>query len=205
MNPHHAIVFIANNLKESFVPEIYKTQTCDVSHIILDRFGINDARQLVSESLQKPIEGKYRVFVLVIKKLPEEAQNSLLKLFEEPPLNTRFYMVIPQEGMLIPTLLSRVFMERNSCLSEAPRNETFVSFLGASYSDRMLIIADITKNKKLEEIESIIQGAEVYVSENSIANCNLLETVIFVRKYIKTPGASAKMLLEELSLVLPTV
>ena len=204
MNSHHAIVCISDTLENSGVPDIYKTQSSDVSHIILDRFSIADARQLSQNALQKPVDSDYRVFVLVVRKFPEESQNALLKLFEEPPEKTRFYLVLPQAGILIPTLRSRVSFE-DSVHEESDTNEAFASFVSDSYADRLLTIVSVTKKKDLQAIEDIIRGAEQYVAKNPLQQQQLLSTVLLVREYSKTPGASAKMLLEELALSLPVV
>jgi DNA polymerase III delta prime subunit len=204
MNTHHAIVCIADTLENSVVPTVYKTQSNDVSHICVDRFSIEDARTLSLNALQKPVEAEYRVFVLVVTKLPEESQNALLKLFEEPPSKTRFYIVLPQEGILIPTLRSRVWVEE-SVVADVTENTSFATFLSASYAERISHIAEITKKKDLQEIENIVRGAEMYVAKNTLQNTALLVTVLYVRGYIRTPGASAKMLLEELALSVPRV
>jgi len=201
MNSHHAIVCVADTLEDSAVPDIYKKQSSDVSHIVLDRFGISDARQLSQDALQKPIDSEYRVFVLVVKKLPEESQNALLKLFEEPPEQTRFYIVLPQEGILIPTLRSRIFIE-TSATDQVTTSDAFTAFLTMSYAERLSFVADITKKKDLSAIEDVLRGAELYAAEDPLKNSSLLSTVLYIREYSKTPGASMKMLLEELILSL---
>ena len=53
---HHANVCIASTLEASGVPEAYKKSSSDVTHIVLDRFSIADARTLSTDALQKPIE-----------------------------------------------------------------------------------------------------------------------------------------------------
>lgn len=202
---HHAIVCIADTLEDSAVPDKYRTQTSDISHIVLDRFSIDDARQLSIDALQKPLDSEHRVFILITKKLPEESQNALLKLFEEPSEQTRFYLVLPQEGMLIPTLRSRVLVEDSFVENEDNTNEVFTTFLSSSYADRLLTIVDITKKKDLSSMEDIVKGVELYLDAQPLKNRQLLATVLFVREYIKTPGASTKMLLEELALSLPVI
>jgi DNA polymerase III delta prime subunit len=197
-------MYVADTLEQSAVPDIYKTQSSDVSHIIVDRFSIDDARTLSQNALQKPVEAAYRVFVLVATKLPEESQNALLKLFEEPPVQTRFYIVLPQEGILIPTLRSRVFVEEAQVKQET-ENTAFNLFLHASYAERLSTIADLTKKKDLQAIENIVRGTEEYAATDIQKNAPLLATVLFVRSYIKTPGASSKMLLEEIALTLTKV
>lgn len=202
MNSHHAIVFIAPSIEKASIPQQHKTQSNDVTHIVTDRFGIDDARALSKNSLQKPIDGDIRVFVIATQALPVESQNALLKLFEEPPEQVQFYLIIPQVGMLIPTLRSRVLISE-SLVKEQEENPSFASFLDDSYAGRMATVLDITKKKDIQEIETLLAGAENYLSGNTKANPQLLKTVLFVRNYIKTPGASAKMLLEEFALALP--
>lgn len=204
MNSHHAIVYIADTLGKSAVPAEYKIRSNDVSHIVVDRFSIDDARKLSLDALQKPVEAEHRVFVLVVTKLPEESQNALLKLFEEPPSQTRFHIVLPQEGILIPTLRSRVSVEE-SAVEDVAENTAFATFLHASYAERISHIAEITKKKDLPAIEHVVRGAENYVATDTLQNKALLVTVLYVREYIATPGASAKMLLEELALSVPRV
>ena len=200
MTEHHATVCIADNLEHSTVPEVYKVQSSDVSHVVCDRFAIDDARQLSQDALQKPVHDTYRVFVLVTKKLPVESQNALLKLFEEPPAATKFFLVIPQEGMLIPTLRSRVQVVMGGMTTT---NEVFDSFLSGCYADRLKTIVDITKKKDVVSIDALFSGAEVYASKDPLGRQALLQSIVFIQGYAKTPGASAKMLLEELALCLP--
>lgn len=202
MDSHHAIVFTASSVQESAIPEEYKIQSNDVTHVVADRFGIDEARALSRNSLQKPIDSDTRVFVVATQSLPVESQNALLKLFEEPPEHVQFYLIIPQVGMLIPTLRSRVLV-RETLVQVSEINTSFVSFLADSYAGRMATVLDITKKKDLQAIEKLLVGSEEYIASNSKLHRELLKTVLFVRSYIKTPGASAKMLLEELALALP--
>ena len=49
-----------------------------------------------------------KVIVLFAEKINHIVQNSLLKIFEEPPLNTIFILVVPSKTILLPTILSRL-------------------------------------------------------------------------------------------------
>jgi hypothetical protein len=204
MTEHHATVCIADSLEDSVVPEVYKKQSGDTSHIICDRFSISDARKLSRDALQKPLSQDYRVFVLVVKKLPEESQNALLKLFEEPPQQTKFFLVIPQDGILLPTLRSRVvILFQNNVVEQT--NEIFSTFASDSFAGRMTTISTLTKKKDIATIDLLLLGAESYAAQMPVQRQDLLQNIIFIRKYAKTPGASIKMLLEEMALVLPRI
>jgi len=204
MIQHHAVVCIASSIDTDVLPDSYKKQSEDVTHILCDRLSIGDARQMVQDAQQKPVSNEYRVFVIVTKKLPIETQNALLKLFEEPPEHARFYLIIPQEGMLLPTLASRVQI-CHSVENTAKTNNAFVSFLESSYADRIATVADIAKKKDVQTIALLLEGAESFVVHNPVMYAQTLETIIFIRRYATTQGASTKMLLEELAFSLPVV
>ena len=202
MQTHHALVYIAPSLEESVLPDSVRKQTADIQHVVLDRFGIADARALMLQAQQTAVEATGRTFVLATKNIPVEAQNALLKLFEEPPIGVQFHVVIPQEGLLIPTLRSRVQIVSNGLASSADQTN-FTVFLKSSYADRLALIVDITKQKDVSHIEEIIGGAEKYLAENIRTQGTLAVSIMLVREYVMTPGASKKMLLEELALSLP--
>lgn len=201
MKEHHALVYIAPSLKESTLPETLRTQTADIQHMVLDRFGIADARALILQAQQTAVVSEGRSFVVATKNIPIEAQNALLKLFEEPPVGVHFHLIIPHEGLLIPTLRSRVQVVQD-LLPEDRNNEMFQAFLNASYADRLSLIADITKQKDVAHIEALVAGAEQYVAGDVQDAISVASSVLLVREYLATPGASKKMLLEELALSL---
>lgn len=199
---HHAMLCIAASLENATqIPDVYKKQNSDVVHIVTDRLSIDHARNLSKEALVRPVVGQKRVFVLVVQALPAEAQNALLKLFEEPPVHTQFYLVVPQEGMLLPTLRSRLQLLEG--VKDVTENTSYVSFLEMSYKDRLSHVADLAKQKDIQAMELLLAGAEMTAEASIEKDTHLAKTVLMVRSYFKTPGASKKMLLEELSLALP--
>tara|TARA_B100000745_G_scaffold296043_1_gene240890 strand:+ start:1631 stop:2248 length:618 start_codon:yes stop_codon:yes gene_type:complete len=199
---HHALVYIAPSLSRSTLPDTLRKQTVDVQHIIVDRLGIADARALIAQAQQTAVTASGRSFVLVAGNIPVEAQNALLKLFEEPPKGVQFHLIIPQEGLLIPTLRSRVQLVARTTTADN-ENDLFQTFLTSSYAERLTCIADITKQKDAASIEAIIHGAEQYAARDVVTNAGIAPSVLLAREYVQTPGASKKMLLEELALALP--
>ena len=202
---HHAYLHFADELASSAVPEEYKTQSADVTHITSQRFSIDDARELTRTSQWQPFEGEVRVFVIVTNDIALEAQNALLKLFEEPPVHAQFYLVLKQSAFLLPTLYSRLSIANATSTDEkADTNSSFETFLSSSYADRIASIAEKTKEKDAVWIEDIVRGCEVYTTRSLKNKKTLLQALVFVRTYIGSKGASSKMLLEELALTLPT-
>jgi DNA polymerase III delta prime subunit len=203
MQTHHALLLHADSLEVSTIQDEYKKQSADVLHFVRDRFSIDDARELSVFAAQTPFEAEVRVFVIAVKDIAIEAQNALLKLLEEPPSTARFYIVVPKTTLLLPTLLSRLSVQTDIVESADTVNTHFESFLKSSYADRLLSIAEHTKEKDLPWIDAVLGGAESYASQMKDKDVQLYTAILFARKYIKTKGASAKMLLEELALCLP--
>lgn len=205
MEIHHAYLTFADTIDASAVPSEYRLQSSDVLHIIKDRFGIDDARALITAAQQAPFEAPIRVFVLAASNIAVEAQNALLKLLEEPPQSARFYIVLPQGTQLLPTLASRLhalaISPEAASVNETPADE-FAAWKALSHAQRLALVAQKTKDKDSAWIQSILMGAEAYASQHGQQNPSLLHTTVFVRSYAKTQGASQKMLLEALALSL---
>ena len=76
-------------------------------------------RRIASFIYQMPIKAKKKsVFVLNTDNLTREAQNSILKIIEEPPKNGVIFLGVKSAENILPTLLSRCqkfyFFEKNS-------------------------------------------------------------------------------------------
>lgn len=71
-------------------------------------FRADDLRPLISDASITPNEGVYKVYILpeIDKALPA-AQNVLLKIVEEPPLNVVFIMTASSKEGILQTILSR--------------------------------------------------------------------------------------------------
>ena len=70
--------------------------------------GINQVRQLLVQlSFHTYTQSPRIVLISPANNLTVEAQNALLKILEEPPKNTYFYLVTDQIGKLLTTVRSR--------------------------------------------------------------------------------------------------
>src|SRR6185312_2829853 len=83
----------------------------DVRSLDADVFLVDDARQLNEEAQAKAF-GAQKIFVIRASRFTPEAQNALLKTFEEPPPHTHFFVVARDESVFLPTLLSRIHIVR---------------------------------------------------------------------------------------------
>ena len=71
-------------------------------------FKIEEVRSIIHQVSLKPVESKYKTFVLErAETMRDEASNALLKVLEEPPGETVFFLVTETPESLLPTIRSR--------------------------------------------------------------------------------------------------
>ena len=177
----------------------YETDN-SVSLFSFERLGIDNARQIATDAQLKPVSGAEQVFVLRTLFVTHEAQNALLKLFEEPPAGLSFVLVLPPAVQLLPTLLSRIGQE----VAEQPDvviNQPWVDFLAATPADRLTQIDLWQKTKESNWLQAITAG--VHTISYTEVPVGALPAIQLVGEQLGTRGASNKMLLEHLALILP--
>ncbi len=81
---------------------------------------IDQVRAIQNAAGLRPFEGRVKVFVVNnCQGLSEEAGNSLLKIVEEPPLDTVIILIAESLGSLLPTIVSRCRKIKFSNISRA--------------------------------------------------------------------------------------
>lgn len=115
-------------------------------------FSVDEARQVSQIASRTPLRGAEKLIVIAAPRLFHEAQNALLKVFEEPPPGTYLVLVVPSEGSLIPTLRSRILplptngkREEHAAVGEV--------FLKAGKSEREKIIEKILERARSDKPE----------------------------------------------------
>ncbi len=159
-------------------------------------FGIDEARELTSRAAGKAFTGK-KVFLIAPDRISDEAQNALLKTFEDPYENTHFFLVVREEELILPTLRSRVQILRVEKKGEE-ENEA-KKFLSLSCKDRLSFAKKFADSEKslsvfLDNLLTLLR--EGGKPADSIAH------VYAARRYSDDRAASARIILEHLSLVL---
>ena len=70
--------------------------------------GIEEIKNLHKKMFLKAFSGKKKVCILWgVEKMNSQAANSFLKILEEPPNNTYFFLIAENTELVLPTLLSR--------------------------------------------------------------------------------------------------
>jgi len=197
---HHATL-IRSNFVSDFKLEDQQLES-ELNDVYVEKFGIDNARDLVRQAHQRPLEAKEKTILIRTEFITLEAQNALLKLVEETPESTRLIFVLPQDFILLPTLNSRFSFEQNAVGLEVITNEIFAEFLAAGYKDRISAIDAAIKQKNLNWQRSIKQGLLTLLEKrnNKVLPSTELE---YVSRTLMTRGASNKMLLEHIALILP--
>jgi len=197
---HHAYLFEGS---QSDFEEL-KASTQPFVATWYERFGIDDARSLVAQSgLKREGESTY---LIGASTLATEAQQALLKLFEEPRPGLQFILVAPH-GTLLPTLRSRMMMWEGGD-TPRPFAQQAADFLTASGKERSDIIAAMLKDDEgiKERVRELLDGIEHELATkiSDPAARAALADVAMVRDYVRDRSPSLKMLLEHLALSVPT-
>lgn len=194
--PHHATIV------RSVCPCDYlvtRKPEMEQVFVVLETFGIDDARRLIERAYQRPQELSLQQLIVQTNFITHEAQNALLKVLEEPPLSTSFLFVVSPDLVLLPTLLSR--FEQSTTLIEAEEvDQEFSVFLALSYGERIAAIESALKKKDVVWQRAMKRGLIHYVGhQRDIA----LRDLEYVARLLLTRGASNKMLFEHMALTLP--
>ena len=171
-----------------------------------ERFGIDDARALIALASLKNFNEA--VFFVCAASITSDAQQALLKLFEEPQAGTTFVLLAPH-GSLLPTLRSRMLPYPE--LSTATENSSLYwevgKFLKMAGKERSEMIVKILKDDEgvKERVRDFINALEIELSKDVKKNKQGLEDIAMVRDYLGDKAPSLKILLEHLALSLPAI
>jgi DNA polymerase III delta prime subunit len=185
--------------------------------IVVLRYGllsVDDARRVAEVAAGAPFVDEHKVLIIAALRAYHEAQNALLKLFEEPPQSTYLFLVMPSLGGLLPTLRSRVqALEKTENRKQKTEiAEAAEHFLAASREKRTALIKKLASGKDEEERRenreqaiAIINGIEAAAYQRGIgkADAALLFDIATLRGYLYDRSAPVRMILEHLSLVIP--
>jgi len=195
-------------------------------------FGIEDSHNIKffqSQSVSESQDSEKKIIIIEAESFTNEAQNALLKVFEEPSQDSHFFIITSNKDNLLVTLRSRMEYVRTKCpeynrgaeksLSKDKQKET-VNFLKENPKRRLDIVKDMidafkdkseerTKNTILEFLNSLetllynrYKSEGINLDKDKIF---IFEEIVNCRKYMILRGASVKMLLEHLAFVLPVI
>lgn len=161
----------------------------------MSTFGIDEARELKLLSTRKAI-GSRKIFFIASSYLTSEAQNALLKIFEDPFPDTHFFLVAREEALITPTLLSRMQITHVDTRWNLVWAEEFLSL---SLKDRLLFAKKFVDDDGslpdfLDSLLLLLRRQKG--SESSI------RSVYNFRQFTFDSAVLSRLIIEHLSLVL---
>ena len=113
-------------------------------------FSVDDAREVARFASSSPVAGSTKMVAIAATRIFHEAQNALLKLFEEPPVGVTLVLIVPSLGQLLPTLRSRVqVLEAEE--GESVLAQSFLALDAAAKEKYISKLLDKTKSDKDDE------------------------------------------------------
>jgi hypothetical protein len=188
-----------------------------------DTLGIDESRALKEMQSRKAITGSKKIFVVMVDFITREAQNALLKIFEEPTEGTHFFLIMPSVETLLPTLRSRLVVipkivetfpqaEAGAGLRVSGLTATYPvpeAFLDAHPAERITLLKQLiaAKNKALaiEFLNRLEEALYNRMRTETMKEKNffILKEISKCRSYLHDRSPSMKMILEYISLAIP--
>ena len=131
-----------------------KSHSSDVLFQVYESFNIDNGREIKDWHSKLGITGGKRICIIATKFINREAEQSLLKIIEEPAEGTHFFMVVPNVSLLLDTILSRTHVIKvNSSFNDNDEMiKDVMTFIKSSPKERMNKITLIIKEN--EEVDS---------------------------------------------------
>lgn len=223
-NLHHA--YLIEGARDTLLPEVFSfLESIDVKtsgnpdfyNIFIDSVKMKDTeylRSLMSQKIFNEEATAKKIFILSLNNFLVDAQNSLLKVFEEPTPNTHFFVIAPDISIFLPTVISRfqVISTKGENKEDLKNAESFIEmklsaridFLKEFLKDKdeeneEMSMEDSTRakaNRFLDAVETVLHNKDV-----SSINPAIFDHIFKVRQFLRQPGSSSKTLLESVALI----
>jgi DNA polymerase III delta prime subunit len=129
----------------------------DILTLQFPLLSVEHAREVNEHVYRAPLVGDAKAVIISAERLFHEAQNALLKTFEEPPHGTYLFLIVPSEGLLLPTLRSRLVVLEPSALQEET-DSTLASTVSSDALAKKFILG--TEEEREHIIEDILARAK---------------------------------------------
>ena len=177
-----------------------------------ESFGVDEARSLKAAQARSGFGSSRKIFVIGTNSFTREAQNALLKTFEEPTAGTHFFIILPRAEALLPTLLSRVLVVSGKIEYEDDANVLAEKFINSSLEERFALAKKLAEKKAgetvdrelfrriFDHIERILYTRTT--GKRDDATASVFREIFQAKTYLADRGSSPKMLLEHLAVML---
>jgi len=212
-DPETTGVFLLDFLE---VRGLIEKNSPDVLFQTYESFTMDNSGEVKDWHSRLGVGGKKKVCIIATSFINREAEQTLLKIIEEPAENTHFFIIVPDSSILLDTIISRTHIIKTTQLADVNLQKFVASFISSTPKSRIDQVAQIIKENKDEENSGKLRAyATQFVNEieniyfqkfkkdmNNKQAQFILSELQKSRKYLSTPGASVKMILEHLALVI---
>lgn len=212
----HSFVISSKNLEKGIeeakkISVKEKVDPFDLDILELESLGIEEVRQIQKKIYLKPFKGEKKSLILVlIGAVSDEAQNSMLKMLEEPPQSSLIFIIAQTHLVFLPTILSRVkIIELHE--EKELKNENLEEILKIHTSGDALVLAQQLskdKNTAISWLEDLILSARNKMLDAiAVTNKNealklrkIIHKVELAHYDLKNTNTNARLVLENLFL-----
>jgi hypothetical protein len=173
----------------------------DFHFALYQSFGIDEARALQDLQALRPVTGDRKIFLISVGSMTSEAQNSLLKVFEEPTPGAHFFIVGSSARLLLPTLRSRMVVVSHDSARRGADSVTIDAraFMKLPMKDRLAFVAPLIEEKDKPRAEAFLQAL---VSElHTAGKMKAVKEILPLAGYLKDRAPSLKLILERVALL----
>ena len=136
----------------------------DVYLVRVPKFLIDEARDIREKAWRRPFGRGPKFFVISAQSLTVEAAQALLKIFEDPPSRTHFFLLVPSLSVVMPTLRSRFFVISSANQFPFGSRKSLPlakEFLGSSPAERFKI------GEEFEKVGLYSDAVQCFVQANN--------------------------------------
>lgn len=187
---------------EAFLMDAFKISrqgNPDVHFAHHESFGIDEGRGLQEMQSLRPVMGDKKIFILTIGSITSEAQNSLLKVFEEPTPGTHFFVISSSQRILLPTLRSRMVVLTHASAAKSDMKGEARKFIPMSPKSRLEFVAPFIEEKDKAKVENFLQA--VVGELHKEGKMEAVREILLLIKYLKDRSSSLKLILERTALL----
>jgi DNA polymerase III delta prime subunit len=167
-----------------------------------DVMKIEDAKY-VRNIMQTGLSGENIVCVVQATSINEEAQNSLLKILEEPPSSLTILLSIYSLESLLPTVLSRVHILEGE-VKDSTHNEFIKEFLHSDLSSRLGTIKKVPKKNHTHQFLLSVSKYCLEIMRKNNPETNELGRIIrFIELLHTNPEIPWKRAMDYLAVIVP--
>ena len=189
----HAYIFAGKRgvgkttMARDFANELTNGSVADITFVTNEHYGIDSKTDIVSvdtiraasaDMYMKPYLADRRVFIIPgAEKMNVQAQNALLKIFEEPPSYCVIILVTQNDNMLLQTIRSRAITVRFGSVDDSLVRD-YVAKQGVNSSDVIIKLAsgsigmalELGENEELHDVLDTFVGMFKNIGEGT-ASC----------------------------------